>query len=71
MSFVFFKIRGIKCTNCKIRIENHLMTFEGIKKVDVNWKKALVTVEYDKNIIGLDKIKQEIESLDYKRKRDF
>lgn len=30
------------------------------------WKKALVTVEYDENIIGLDKIKQEIESLDYK-----
>lgn len=47
------------------------MTFEGIKKVDVNWKKALVTVEYDENIIGLDKIKQEIESLDYKRKRGF
>ncbi|MGN0750783.1 MAG: heavy-metal-associated domain-containing protein [Treponema sp.] len=71
MSFVIFKIRGITCKNCKIRIENHLMTFEGIKKVDVNWKKALVTVEYDENIIGLDKIKQEIESLDYKRKRGF
>ena len=42
------------------------MDFEGIKKVDVNWKKALATVEYDENIIGLDKIKQEIESLDYK-----
>ena len=66
MSFVFFKISGIKCINCKIRIENHLMDFEGIKKVDVNWKKALATVEYDENIIGLDKIKQEIESLDYK-----
>ena len=66
MSFVIFKIRGIKCINCKIRIENHLMDFEGIKKVDVNWKKALATVEYDENIIGLDKIKQEIESLDYK-----
>ena len=42
------------------------MDFEGIKKVDVNWKKALANVEYDENIIGLDKIKQEIESLDYK-----
>lgn len=41
MSFVIFKIRVIKCTNCKIRTENHLMDFEGIKKVDVNWKKAL------------------------------
>ena len=71
MSFVIFKIRGIKCINCKIRIENHLMDFEGIKKVDVNWKKALAIVEYDENIIGLDKIKQEIESLDYKRKRGF
>lgn len=66
MSFVIFKISGIKCINCKIRIENHLMDFEGIKKVDVNWKKALAIVEYDENIIGLDKIKQEIESLDYK-----
>ena len=66
MSFGIFKIRGIKCINCKIRIENHLLAFEGIKKVDVNWKKALATVEYDENIIGLDKIKQEIESLDYK-----
>ena len=66
MSFVIFKISGLKCINCKIRIENHLMDFEGIKKVDVNWKKALATVEYDENIIGLDKIKQEIESLDYK-----
>ena len=66
MSFVIFKIRGIKCINCKIRIENHLMTFEGIKKVDVNWKKSLANVEYDEKIIGLDKIKQEIESLDYK-----
>ena len=47
------------------------MDFEGIKKVDVNWKKALATVEYDENIIGLDKIKQEIESLDYKRNRGF
>lgn len=42
------------------------MDFEGIKKVDVNWKKALATVEYDEKIIDLDKIKQEIESLDYK-----
>ena len=51
MSFVIFKISGLKCINCKIRIENHLMDFEGIKKVDVNWKKALATVEYDENII--------------------
>lgn len=41
MSFVFFKISGLKCINCKIRTENHLMDFEGIKKVDVNWRKAL------------------------------
>ena len=63
MSFVFFKISGIKCINCKIRIENHLMDFEGIKKVDVNWKKTLVTVEYDENIIGLNKMAMSVKSV--------
>lgn len=39
MSFVIFKISGIKCINCKIRIENHLMDFEGIKKLMSTGKK--------------------------------
>ena len=63
MSFVIFKISGLKCINCKIRIENHLMDFEGIKKVDVNWKKALATVEYDENIIGLNKMAMSVKSV--------
>ena len=39
------------------------MDFEGIKKVDVNWKKTLVTVEYDENIIGLNKMAMSVKSV--------
>ena len=66
MFLINLKIGGMTCINCKTKIENALVSLEGIKKVDVSWEKGRADIEYDEEKINLNEIQEIIESLDYK-----
>lgn len=66
MSLINLKIGGMTCINCKSKIENALVSLDGIKKVDVSWEKGRADIEYDEEKINLNEIQEIIESLDYK-----
>ncbi len=61
-------IEGMTCTGCETRIENILRKQEGIHDVKAIYSSESVYITYDANILGLDKIIEAIEKLDYKVK---
>lgn len=58
-------IKGMHCRSCEILIEEELKTVSGVKKAQVNWKKACADVYYEKGINN-DEIRQIIEKAGYK-----
>ncbi len=63
-------IDGMTCTGCEMRIENVLKKLDGIIKVNAIYSSSSVYVTYDISKLGLDKIIEAIEKLDYKVKSD-
>ena len=64
------QIDGMTCTSCEMRIENALKKLEGIIEAKALFSSSNVYVTYDTNTIGLDKIVDSIESMDYKVKNN-
>lgn len=69
-SFVYkeLKIDGMTCTSCETRIENKLKKLPGVIDVKVSYSNASVQITYEPNAIGIGKIVETIEKLDYKVK---
>lgn len=59
------QIDGMTCTSCEMRIENALKKLEGIVDTKAIFSSSNVYITYDSNKIGLDKIIETIEKLDY------
>ena len=70
-----FLIEGMTCTNCQNRIEQTLRNTEGISKVHVSYSKGQAEIEFDNDILTVDRIIAVIQDLDYKvvkkRKKDY
>ena len=68
-------IEGMTCVNCQNRIEQALRTIAGISKVYVSYSKGQAEIEFDNDILALDRIIAVIQNLDYKvvkkRKIDY
>ena len=68
-------IEGMTCTNCQNRIEQTLRNTEGISKVHVSYSKGQAEIEFDNDILTVDRIIAVIQDLDYKvvkkRKKDY
>ena len=62
------KIDGMTCTSCEMRIENKLKKLSGVIDVKVSYSNASVQITYEPNTIGIGKIIETIEKLDYKVK---
>ena len=60
------KIGGMTCINCQIKIEKQLLKIDGIVKVKVDWEKSIAEMEFNKDLVSLEKIISEIEILGYK-----
>lgn len=58
-------ILGMTCTNCSTKIEKHLKTLRGVKKVSVSYQKGIASITYDESEITLKSLKEQIKSLDY------
>jgi uncharacterized protein len=61
-----FKIDGMTCTSCEMRIENNLKKMDGVREVKVSFSNATAKVGYDPRITSMSKIVETIEKLDYK-----
>lgn len=64
------QIEGMTCTSCELRIENKLKRLEGVIEVKAMYNSANVYITYDTDTVGLDKIIEAIEKLDYKVKNN-
>lgn len=58
-------VKGMTCAGCVITVENALKKLPGIDKVGVNLASESATIEYDKSIINLKKIKETITAVGY------
>ncbi|MCX7922270.1 MAG: sulfite exporter TauE/SafE family protein [Clostridia bacterium] len=59
------QIEGMTCTSCEMRIENVLKKLEGVVEAKAIFSSSNVYITYDINNLGLDKIIEAIEKLDY------
>ncbi len=57
---------GMTCTSCEMRIENALKKLEGVAESKAIFSSSNVYVTYDANVIGLDRIIETVEKLDYR-----
>lgn len=60
------RIKGMTCTGCEMRIGNELRKLEGMMAVEAIFTSSNVYVTYDVSKLGLDRIIQTIEEMDYK-----
>ncbi|MCX7922434.1 MAG: sulfite exporter TauE/SafE family protein [Clostridia bacterium] len=59
------QIEGMTCTSCEMRIENVLKKLEGVVEAKAIFSSSNVYITYDVNTLGLDRIIEAIEKLDY------
>jgi len=61
-----FIVEGVHCKSCKTLIETEVDVLAGVKEVVLNYQTGRAFVEYDEGKISFTKIKDKIESFDYK-----
>ena len=62
------KVEGMKCHGCEMRVQNVLLSIEGVKKVSANFEQKSVEVQYEEPA-SLDEIKEKIDDLGFKLAR--
>lgn len=65
-----FKINGMHCTSCALNIDLDLEEVEGIKEANTSYAKQETVVEFDSDIVKLDKIIETIQKTGYQVKND-
>jgi Cu+-exporting ATPase len=61
-----FRIVGMYCFSCKPIVEKQLKNEDGIKKIDIDYMKESVVVEFDPVLITKEQIKKKLENSGYK-----
>ncbi len=59
------KISGMHCTSCSLSIDMDLEGLEGVKKVKTSYAKQETEVEFDSNLVSLEKIIETIKKTGY------
>ena len=59
------KIDGMSCSHCAKKVEDTLLSIDGITKAKVNLKEKIATITLNNNIDN-SIIKEKIDALDYK-----
>ena len=61
-----FRIVGMYCFSCKPIVEKQLKNEDGIKKIDIEYMKESVVIEFDPVLITKEQIKKKLEKSGYK-----
>lgn len=59
------ELNGVHCADCADRIEKVLSTVEGVSKVRVNFATKTLTIDYDKERVNIDEIKETAKKIGY------
>ncbi len=70
MTKIKLKILGMHCASCVSSIENNIGSLKGIDEINVNLATEKALIDYDQEIINIDNIIEEINSLGYDVKLD-
>ncbi|HAT62342.1 MAG TPA: copper resistance protein CopZ [Prevotella sp.] len=57
-----FSVNGMKCDNCKAKVEGALMAVDGIKNAVVSLSDKNVTVEYDETRVNAEQMKNAVDN---------
>ena len=60
MKEVKLNIEGMHCTGCSARLQKVLSNLDGISNAEVSFEKGMANIEFNKEIITLDEIKNAI-----------
>ncbi len=63
---IVLKIDGMHCTSCSMSIDGELEEVDGVIESNTSYAKSKTKVTYNPKLVDLEKIKQVIESLEYK-----
>ncbi len=53
-------IEGMHCEGCKVRLTKVLNSLEGVKEAVVSLEEKNAQIDFDENIVTMDKIKETI-----------
>ncbi|MEM3562575.1 MAG: cation-translocating P-type ATPase [Candidatus Jordarchaeaceae archaeon] len=59
------EIEGVHCAECAERIEKVLSTLEGVNRSEVNFAAKTLTIDYDKEKVSIDEIKETAKKIGY------
>ena len=65
MENIVLKVEGMSCNHCVNAVEGSVGKLSGVTAVKVNLAEGLVNVEYDKNQVALETIKDTIDDQGY------
>lgn len=65
MDSIVLNVEGMSCSHCVNAIKGALIENEGITNVEVSLDEKTVSVDYNKDIISMDTIKEIIEDEGY------
>lgn len=58
-----FKVSGMRCPNCKAKVEDALRSVAGVQLVEANLAEANVTVSYDETLVKPQILKDAVDLL--------
>lgn len=65
MTTQHFKLQNLSCSSCVMHLESMEDDLAGVKKVDVNFKKLTMQVEYSEDTITTEGITQAVSAMGY------
>ncbi len=60
MENIELRIEGMHCTGCSARLQKVLSNLDGVSNAEVSFEKGMANIEFNKEIITLDEIKNAI-----------
>ena len=66
MNRKIYNVRGMHCRSCEILIEDNIRSkVDGVKKVDVNYRKGLVKIYHDLQTLSDSQVRKAVEDAGY------
>ncbi|KAJ3679042.1 hypothetical protein LUZ60_017053 [Juncus effusus] len=62
---IILRVKGIKCASCAVSIESVVSKLKGVESISVSVLQGQAAIQYQPEIINVEKIKKAIEDLNY------
>ncbi|GAB6886530.1 copper chaperone CopZ [Desulfothermus okinawensis JCM 13304] len=65
MAKLVIGVEGMSCNHCKMAVEKALKTLDGVKEAVVSLENKNAEVEYDEDVVDVEKLKKAIKDAGY------